>query len=141
MNTPITQLHAAWNSATGQHIPLGVCSYEIEHAWHQFLKAGYTEDDLKMVVVYLQAEIKKGERKPAALRFSNCIGDVLRFSEELELARGALRQKPKPTSLDRAMHQLRPTVAHVTPDENRSTAVPISTLIANLKAAAGMNPV
>lgn len=139
MNTLIQNLHAAWNGLTGQHIPIGVCSYEVEFGWHQFIKAGYTQADLELVVAYLQTEIRKGERKPAALRFSNCIGDVLRFSEELELAIGAQRQKPKPTALGRAMQQLRPTVTPVTPHETRVTAVPVSELIANLKRAAGMS--
>ena len=138
MNTPIQNLHAAWNRATGQHIPLGVCSYEIEHGWFTFLKAGYTVSDLELVVRYIQAEIRKGERKPAALRWSNCIGDILRFAEELELAIGETRRKPKPTAFARALGQLRPTVAAVTPQQAQVTAVPIGQLIENLKRAAGM---
>lgn len=138
MNTPIQNLHTTWNRATGQNIPMGVCSYELEHGWHEFIKAGYTESDLLMVIAYLQREIRKGERKPAALRWRNCVGDILRFAEELELARGSMKRKPPETPLARAMSQLRPVIADVTPQAAKSTAVPVSDLIANLKRAAGM---
>lgn len=139
MSDKIRELHKLWNRITGQNIPMGVCAYELEHGWHEFLQAGFTEADMVMVVGYLQREIKKEDRKPAALRWRNCIGDVLRFAEELELARGAVKRKKPETPLGRAMQQLRPVVAHVTPDQSRSTAVPIGELIANLKRSAGMN--
>jgi hypothetical protein len=134
----IPKLHAAWNRATGQNLPMGVCSYELEHGYHQFLKAGYSEPEMLLVVNYLQAEIRKGNRKPAALRWRNCIGDVLRFAEELELARGAQRNKKPETPIARAMRQLRPVAADVTPNDHKPTAVPVGDLIANLKRAAGM---
>lgn len=138
ITTPIQNLHTAWNRATGQNIPMGVCSYELEHGWHEFLKAGYSESDLLMVISYLQREIKKGERKPAALRWRNCVGDLLRFAEEIELARGALKRKTPETPLGRAMSQLRPVVAQVTPRAAQSSAAHVGDLIANLKRAAGM---
>ena len=138
MLTPIHQLHNTWNRATDQNIRMGVCSYELEHGWHEFIKAGHTESDLLLVVRYLQSEIKKGERKPAALRWRNCIGDTLRFGEELELARGALRRKVPETPLSRAMRSLRPVVAAVNHECTQNTARPVSELIANLKQAAGM---
>jgi hypothetical protein len=134
----IAHLHSAWNRATGQHIPLGVCSYELEFGWHQFIKEGHTEAELVQVIEYLQAEIRKGARKPAALRWRNCVGDVLRFAEELELARGAVKRKVPETPLGRAMRQMRPTVTAVTPDATKVTAVPVNELINNLRRAAGM---
>ena len=138
MKDKIAALHSAWNTATGQHIPLGVCSYEVECGWLNFIKAGYGEEDLITVVAYLQAEIKKGERKPASLRWRNCVGDTLRFSEEIELARGAMKRKVTETPRSRAILQLRPRAVATTPEETRNTAVPVSELIANLKRAAGM---
>lgn len=138
MNEQIKTLHSAWNRATGQDIRMGLCAYSIEFAWHEFIQSGHTEAELLTVVNYLKAEIKKGERKPAALRFSNLICDGLRFSEELELARGAMKRKTPETPLGRAMRQMRPVVAQVTPEAARVTAVPVGDLIANLRKAAGM---
>lgn len=138
MREQVLKLHAAWNAATQQNIPMGVCSYELEYGWLDFIKAGFTEADLLTVVSYLQREIKKGERKPAALRWRNCIGDTLRFAEELQLARGAMKRNVPETPLGRAMQQLRPVVAQVAPHAAASTAVSAKDLIANLKRAAGM---
>lgn len=120
MNTEI--LHSAWNRITGQSLPMGVCSFEFESGWYQFEKAGYTEADLLLVVRYLQTEIRKGERKPASLRWRNCVGDLLRFAEEVELARGALRQKPPPTPRENALQSFRPNVVDAQPRENTRTA-------------------
>lgn len=138
MKYQIQCLHALWNQLTGQHIPMGVCNYELEYGWLQFIKAGFTPDDLKLVVPYLQAEIRNGDRKEAALRWRNCIGDTLRFAEEKELAVGAGRRRPKPTALAREMQRLRPNVTPVTLSETAVTAVPVGQLIENLKRAAGM---
>lgn len=138
MRELVLKLHSTWNQLTGQRIPMGVCSYELEYGWLDFIKAGYTENDLQMVVRYLQAEIRKGDRKPAALRWSNCVKDVLRFAEELELARGSMRRVRPRTPIETAMAAFRPTVAAVTPNETKVTARPVSELIENLKKAAGM---
>lgn len=91
------------------------------------------------MVRYLKAQVAKGERKPAALRWSNVCGSLLRFEEELELANGAKRQKPPVSAVQRAVNTLRPTVAQVTPKDAQSSAVHVGVLIANLKRAAGMN--
>lgn len=132
---PIARIHGIWNKATGQNIPLGVCSYEIEHGWHQWLKAGYGESDLLMVVSYLQGEIRKGERRPAALRWSNCIGDVLRFAEEVQLAKAEKRNlKTAPSPREKIVAAFRAC----DPVPATTDAKHVSELIANLKKAAGM---
>lgn len=132
--------HDTFCQETGVKLRLGIGEYFREQTWARFIAAGFTDEDIRFVCRHLKAEVYKGKRFPGSMRFSNLIERLENFEEELQLAKGALIRKPKPTSLDRAMHQLRPTVAHITPDETRSTAVPISTLIENLKAAAGMNP-
>jgi len=127
-------LHAIWNRLTHQSLPMGVCSFELESGWHAFDKAGYGESDLLLVVRYLQGEIRKGNRKEAALRWRNCVGDLLRFGEELELARGALPQKQPPTPKERVLAQARPVVAE-RPVEAMKDAKPIVELIAALRAS------
>lgn len=136
--TAISALHAAWNRETGQSLRMGICSYELEHGYWQFLNAGHTEAEMATVIRYLRSQIAQDKRQPAALRWSNVMGNEMRFAEELELAIGETRRKPKPTALARALGQLRPTVAALTPQQAQVTAVPIGQLIENLKRAAGM---
>lgn len=131
-----TTLHAAWNRFTGQTLRMGVCSFEFEHGYYEFEKAGYNEKDLMTVVRYLQGEIRKGDRKPAALRWRNCVGDLLRFAEELELARGALRQKPPPTPKERVLAQARPVALPERVTTNDS-AQHVSVYIKALRDAVG----
>jgi len=138
MNPAMAHLHSIWNSVTGQSLPLVVCDYAREFGYHQFIKAGFTEADIMTVVRYLQSEIRQERRQPGALRWSNCIGNITRFAEDLELARGVLRNiKPAPTPKERALACLRPAVAQSGSLE-QNTAKPIGELIANLKRAAGM---
>lgn len=130
----IHRWHSSWNRETGQNIRLGVCSFQIECAWLELINAGHTESELVQVIRYLKGEIAKGERKPAALRFSSLIGNSLRFDEELELARGAARKPKPPTPQQRAVARLRPAISEPITHNTRSAAE----LIAQLKAAAGM---
>lgn len=133
----MAHLHSIWNSVTGQTLPLIVCDYAREFGYHQFIQAGFGEKDIMTVVRYLQREIRQERRQPAALRWSNCIGNITRFAEDLELARGALRNaKPPPTPKERAIACLRPTVAQSGPLEQKVTARPVGDYIRALREAA-----
>lgn len=132
-------LHAVWNLATGQNLPLILFDYEREHGYHQFIKAGFTEADILTVVRYLQRKIKEGTRLEGALRWSNCIGNITRFAEDLAMCKAEERnRKPAPTPLQRVMEQARPTAVQVKPEDAQITAKPVGELIANLRKAAGM---
>lgn len=142
MNHEINEVrvfHETFCRETGVSLRLGLGEYFREQAWARFIKLGFKVEDLQLVCRYLKSQILQAKRNAGALRFSNLIERPEMFEEELQLARGAQRQKPKPTALGRAMQQLRPTVTPVTPHETRVTAVPVSELIANLKRAAGMS--
>ena len=134
----IKELHACWNSSTGQQLPLLMCDYAMEWGYVQFLNAGYSEPDIVTVVRYLKRKIKEGTRQEASLRWSNCIGNVLRFSEDLSFARAAERSYRQPDPKERALEALRPTVAQMRPEDGRITARPVGDLIADLRKAAGM---
>lgn len=133
----ITYLHTAWNGATGQDLRLRMFDYEREYGYQQFIKAGFTDKDMLTVVTYLQREIKKGNRLPGALRWSNCIGNLTRFEEDLSMARAEHRNaKPQPTAKQRVLQQARPTIVPMTPEQSQNTAQPISVYIEALRKAA-----
>lgn len=112
-----------------------MCDYEREHGWHEFIQSGYTKDDLAQVVRYLQREIQEGNRQPAALRWSNVVGNLCRFAEEQELARAEARKK-KPTAKDKVLEQARPVVAKIKPSDAKVTSRPVSEVIKAMRKAA-----
>jgi hypothetical protein len=138
-NAHIASLHAMWNCATQQSLPLILFDYQREWGYHQFIKAGFTEQDILTVVRYLQRKIKEGTRLEGALRWSNCIGDITRFAEDLSFARAEERnRKPAPAPRERALEQLRPTAVTLKPEDTQNTGRPVGDLIADLRRAAGM---
>lgn len=139
LHARIAQLHAVWNSATGQSLPLILFDYEREHGYYQFIKAGFTDRDIVTVVRYLQRKIKERTRMEGALRWSNCIGNITRFAEDLAMCKAEERnRKPAPTPLQRVLEQARPTAVQMKPEDAQIAARPVGELIANLRAAAGM---
>lgn len=106
MTSTIQEIHSAYCLATGFKIRL---AYDREHAWYQFIKDGFTKDDLLLVIVWIQNEIKSERRREASLLFRNLIVQLDRFEEDLSMARSHAR-KPVKTARDHAMEQLRPSV-------------------------------
>lgn len=139
INSEIAHLHAVWNAATGQALRMGICDYEREFGYHQFIKAGFTAQDISTVVNYLHREIAKGNRLNGALRWSNCIGNLVRFDEDLQMAKAAARI-PKPSARDKVLSIARPIAVQVPVEKARDTSKHVSHYIAALKAAAGMHP-
>lgn len=90
--TAIRQAHHLYCSLTGQRLGLG---YDRERMWFELLRAGYTTDDLRHLVAYLQREIRAGRRNVGALKLSNLLQPD-RFEEDLAISRIALRPPPRP---------------------------------------------
>lgn len=135
MTPAMIQLHRAWNMATGQELPLVLCDYAREFGYHQFIQAGFGEREIVEVVRYLKRKIKEGSRLEGALRWSNCIGNITRFAEDLAMAKAEIRNtKPPMTPKERVIQQARPTVTlH---HDTTNTAKPVSHWIAQLRHAA-----
>lgn len=134
MTTAIHEAHAAFCTATGQQLRLGIGEYSREIAWARFLSAGFTAADVLLVVTHLQRKIREGERRIGALRFSNLIEPLERFEEELSLAKAEQRNaKPAPTPRERVIQVFRPAVAS---ENTQSTARPVGDYIAALREAA-----
>lgn len=89
----IAQAHALYCQLTGQRVGL---RFDRERAWYQLLRAGYTLEDLRQVVSYLQREIRAGRRNVGALKLSNLL-QLDRFEEDLNISRVRLRA-PSPST-------------------------------------------
>jgi hypothetical protein len=87
----IEQAHRLYCQWTGQKLPL---RFDRERLWYEFLRAGFTLEDLAQVVHYLQKEIRHTRRNVGALKLSNLL-QLDRFEEDLHISR--IRWAPPPS--------------------------------------------
>jgi hypothetical protein len=93
----IANLHTAFVRLTGQDIALSMFREGQWATWLGFRReAPFTIADLAEVVSYLRREIRAGNRRAGALKFSNLIGNPDYFEEDLSLARSISRVRPAP---------------------------------------------
>ena len=92
--TAIQQAHELYCQLTGQTLRLG---YDRERMWLDLVRAGYTPEDLRTVVTYLQREIRAQRRNVGALKLCNLL-QLDRFEEDLQISRVRLRPPPPPAS-------------------------------------------
>jgi len=88
----IAAAHHSYCQLTGQALRLG---FERERQWYDWLRAGFTLEDLRRVVTYLQREIREGRRNVGALKLSNLLQPD-RFEEDLQIRRVRLEPPPRP---------------------------------------------
>ena len=88
----ITQAHQLYCQLTGQTLRLG---YDRERMWYELLHAGFSLQDLRSVVTYLQREIRAGRRYVGALKLCNLLQPD-RFEEDLQISQVRLRPTPPP---------------------------------------------
>src|SRR5258705_1987565 len=88
----ISATHQLYCQLTGQTLCLG---FDRERQWFEWLRAGFTLDDLRRVVTYLQREIREGRRNVGALKLSNLLRPD-RFEEDLNIRRVRLEPLPRP---------------------------------------------
>jgi hypothetical protein len=77
----IQQAHQLYGQLTGQNLSL---RFDRERLWYEFLRAGYTLQDLRQVITYLQKEIRYRRRNVGALKLSNLL-QLDRFEEDLNI--------------------------------------------------------
>lgn len=104
----IAAVHQLYCQLTGQALRLG---FDRERQWYEWLRAGFTAEDLRRVVSYLQREIREGRRNVGALKLSNLLQPD-RFEEDLNIRRVRLAPVPPPppavsTTLSQAERELR----------------------------------
>lgn len=86
--------HELYCQLTGQKLSL---RFDRERFWYEFLRAGFSAQDLKSVVAYLQKEIRANRRNVGALKLSNLL-QLDRFEEDLNISNVRLRSAPAPQS-------------------------------------------
>ena len=92
----IRELHELYCHWTAQTLSL---RFDRERLWYEFLRAGFTAQDLKRVLSYLQKEIRSERRNIGALKLSNLL-QLDRFEEDLYISRVRLKPPvppPNPT--------------------------------------------
>ena len=94
-NATITRLHEAYCACTGLQLPLNT-AWHREYQWSLWLKNGWTEHDLRLVVQHLRRSYKEHWLKMA--KFSRLICDHASFEEWLAEARATQRNAPRPAS-------------------------------------------
>ena len=88
----IVEAHQCYCHLTGQSLRLG---FDRERQWYEWLRAGFTLQDLRRVIGYLQREIREGRRNVGALKLSNLL-QADRFEEDLNIRRVRLQPLPRP---------------------------------------------
>jgi len=88
----IAAAHQLYCQLTGQTLRLG---FDRERQWFEWLRAGFTPEDLRRVVAYLQREVRAGRRNVGALKLSNLLQPD-RFEEDLNIRRVRLQPPPPP---------------------------------------------
>jgi hypothetical protein len=86
----IRALHELYCQLTAQKLTL---RFDRERLWYEFLRAGFQAEQLKIVVSYLQKEIRASRRNVGALKLSNLL-QLDRFEEDLNISQVRLRSSP-----------------------------------------------
>jgi hypothetical protein len=115
MPVQLQQLHQTYGRLTGQNLSL---RFDRERLWFEFLRAGFTLDDLIQVVRYLQKEIRHARRNIGALKLSNLL-QLDRFEEDLNISRVRLTPEPPPQPQAR----LAPTASSAEQERGRQRAL------------------
>jgi hypothetical protein len=113
----IVQAHDLYCRLTGQKLRL---DFVRERQWYDLLHQGFTLEEVRRVIIYLQREIREGRRNVGALKLSNLLQSD-RFEEDLNIRR--VRLEPPPAAS--APKPLRPI--H-TLDQERGRAVALKHL-------------
>lgn len=110
----IAQAHQFYCQWTGQTLSL---RFDRERLWYEFLRAGFTLEDLAQVVRYLQKEIRHTRRNVGALKLSNLL-QLDRFEEDLNISRLRLNLPSLPAKPPPA-----PTLSPVEQERGRQRAL------------------
>lgn len=110
-----------------------------ERGWFEYVKAGFTLDDLEVTILWLKYRIRQGKRDIGCLRWSSLIGSLDRFQEELSMARAEKRNAKPPQTPLQAVQAMRERPAVENTVFQAQTAKPVSEWINELRKAASEN--
>jgi hypothetical protein len=86
----VVAIHELYCRFTGQKLSL---RFDRERLWYEYLRAGFTVEDLRRVIAWLQKEIRHQRRNIGALKLSNLL-QLDRFEEDLNISRARLSLPP-----------------------------------------------
>jgi len=84
----IKELHGCYCRMSGLEVPL---TMQRMFTWERWIHEKLTIDDLRLVIEVLRRKIKAGKKTLACLKFTNLIGNVEFFTEDLAEARQLAR--------------------------------------------------
>lgn len=76
-------LHAHYCARSGFDIAYNMVRENTWKEWLQFCDWQWGKDEISRVIFYIKSEIRRQKRNDGALRFSNLIGDPIKFEEDL----------------------------------------------------------
>jgi hypothetical protein len=123
--------HELYCQLTGQKLTL---RFDRERLWFEFLRAGFSAEELKIVVAYLQKEIRASRRNVGALKLSNLL-QLDRFEEDLNISKVRLRGAPPSDSSRSTLDPPPPTPAQLQNLRQRAKAA-----LARLRQELGKTP-
>ena len=92
----VRELHELYCQWTAQTLSL---RFDRERLWYEFLRAGFSAQDLKCVLTYLQKEIRAQRRNIGALKLSNLL-QLDGFEEDLNISQVRLKPPaPRPNPI------------------------------------------
>ncbi len=132
MGEQIRQAHAMYCELTGQKLRL---AYDRERAWYELLHAGFTLEDVRRVIRYLQREIRHERRNVGALKLSNLLR-VDQFEEDLNISHVRLQ----PPSAPKSSPPKEPQPPVPTPEEQARRREAMARHLAQLRASLRLGP-
>lgn len=81
------ELHAHYCARSGYDILWNMVRENTWKEWLQYCGWSWGKNEISLVIFYLREEIGRQKRNEGALKFSNLIGDPMRFEEDLAMAR------------------------------------------------------
>ncbi len=91
----IQQAHDLYCAMTGQTLTM---RFDRERQWYDLLCEGYSMDDIRQVIAYLQRQIRERKRNVGCLKLSNLL-QLDRFEEDFQISRVNLRPQLKATPM------------------------------------------
>lgn len=125
----VEKLHGIYCKSTRMEIQL---THDRIYYWWQWIKRGFTVEDLVMVLGYLRREIANRKRNPGALKFKNLVCDTEGFEEDLAMVRAANRPR-KPATVQRTQQigDINRTVE--VPREDEDDSIDVGQLFADFR--------
>lgn len=97
----IAQLHLIYHQQM-VCLPLPL-DYKRQCQWLEFIRAGFTADDLKLIIWYRRKTVKEPRILAGMLKFSFLIGQLDRLEEDLIEARAMAKNKPRRSDRTRVL--------------------------------------